>query len=229
MSIHHLADESKSLGKPELLARSSLGPTLSTFLSVSEEEIALGRFAAYQCYHDRTWESLRYGFPPEAESMEPVTEAHVRIVAKTISSTALESQCQREVLRGALAEDSHFEHHSDESLNRTIDLVLRLWLVLNIRDNEYAPGAHSIQWEDGILLQTFIAQQFPKPRMLRDLSERMFDFVLPDNFTMVKLKRYSGLKVHWTYDLSEHLDLDKDHRILKVFPLKYYLNELRRR
>jgi hypothetical protein len=132
-------------------------------------------------------------------------------------------------LREALAKDSHFERHSEESLNRTIDLALRLWLVLNIRDDEYAPGAHSIQWEDGTSLQSFISQQFPKPRMLRDLSERMFDFVLPDNFTIVKLKRYSGIKVHWTYDLSEHLDLDKDHRILKVFPLKHYVNELSRK
>ena len=208
---------------------SSLGPTLSTFLNVPENGITLERFAAYQSYHDRTWESLRHGFPPEAESMETVTDEHIHIIVKTISNTALKSLCQRADLREALAKDSHFEHHSEESLNRTIDLALRLWLVLNIRDDEYAPGAHSIQWEDGITLQTFIAQQFPKPRMLRDLSERMFDFLLPDNFTMVKLKRYSGIKVHWTYDLSEHLDLDKDHRILKVFPLKYYVNELRRR
>lgn len=100
---------------------------------------------------------------------------------------------------------------------------------MNIRDKEYAPGAHSIQWNDGLLLQTFIAQQFPKPSILRDLNERMFDFVLPDNFTMVKLKRYSDIKVDWTDDLSEHLNLDRDDRILKVFPLKHYVNELRKR
>lgn len=65
--------------------------------------------------------------------------------------------------------------------------------------------------------------------MLRNLTERMFDFVLPDNFTMVKLKRYSDIKVDWTDDLSEHLSLDRDDRILKVFLLKHYVNELRKR
>lgn len=167
--------------------------------------------------------------PSRSRKHGPVTEEHVRIIVKTISAAELAFPCHRTILRKALGKNSYFEHHSEESLNRTIDLALRLWLVLNIRDNEYAPGAHSIQWNDDVSLQTFIVQQFPNPRMIRDLSERMFDFVLPDNFTMVKLKRYSGIKVHWTYDLSEHLDLDKDHRILKVFPLKYYVNELKRR
>jgi hypothetical protein len=161
--------------------------------------------------------------------MDTVTDEHVRIIVKTISAADLAFPCQRIVLREVLGKNSHFEHHSEESLNHTIDLALRLWLVLNIRDDEYAPGAHSIQWDDNVSLQTFIVQQFPKPRMIRDLSQKMFDFVLPDNFTMVKLKRYSRIKVHWTYDLSEHLDLDKDHWILKVFPLKYYVNELKRR
>ncbi len=167
--------------------------------------------------------------PPEAESMEAVTDEHVRIIVKTISAADSAFPFQRTILREALGRNSYFEHHSEESLNRTIDLALRLWLVLNIRDDEYALGAHSIQWNDDVSLQSFIVQQFPKPRMVWDLSERMFDFVLPDNFIMVKLKRYSGIKAHWTYDLSEHLDLDKDHRILKVFSLKYYVNELKRR
>lgn len=229
MSSHHSIEESKQHGKPEVSRGTALGPTLSTFLNISEEAVVLGRFAAYQSYHDKTWESLRHGFPPEADSMDAVTDEHVRIIVKTISDTALVFSCQRPILREALGKNSHFEHHSEDSLNRTIDLALRLWLVLNIRDDEYAPGAHSIQWDDDVSLQTFIGQQFPKPRIIRDLSEKMFDFVLPDNFTMVKLKRYSGIKVYWTYDLSEHLDLDKDHRILKVFPLKYYVNELKRR
>jgi len=161
--------------------------------------------------------------------MALVGDEHVRVIVALISSSMPDVSCQREILREALRKNPNFEHHSEDSLNKTIDLASRLWLILNSRDDEYAPGAHSIQWDDGTSLQTFISQQFPKPRILRDLSERMFDFVLPDNFTMVKLKRYSGIKVHWTYDLSGHLDLDKDHRILKVFPLKFYVNELKRR
>jgi hypothetical protein len=120
-------------------------------------------------------------------------------------------------------------HHTEDSINRTIDLSLRLWLVINVRDDDFTPGIRSIQWDDSPSLQAFIASQFPKPRLFKELSEKMFDFVLPDNFTIVKLKRYSGIKIDWTYDLSEHLDFDKDHRILKVFPLKSYMYGLRKR
>lgn len=227
--MYYSGDESKRQENPKLGLNSSLMSMLATFLNISENEITLEKFAAYRIYHNQTWESLKQGFPPEAESMAQVSDTHVRIIVSLISSMILKAPCQRETLREALSKNSHFEDHSEESLNRTIDLALRLWLVLNIRDDEYAPGAHSMQWDDGISLQSFIAQQFPKPRMLRDLGQKMFDFILPDNFTMVKLKRFSGIKVHWTYNLSEHLDLDKDHRILKVFPLKYYVNGLRRR
>jgi hypothetical protein len=205
-----------------------MSTTLSAFLNTAEDEISPGQFSTYQKYCHETWESVRTGDPPEWESMETVTDEYIRIIVKRISETILECPFQREGLRETLAKDSHFGHHSEESLNRTIDLALRLWLVVNIRDKEYSPGAHSIQWNDGISLQTFIAQQFPKPRMLRDLNERMFDFVLPDNFTMVKLKWYSDIKVDWTDDLSEDLNLDRDERILKVFPLKHYVNELRK-
>jgi hypothetical protein len=211
---------------------SEITSTLVTFLGILEKDIMLKKFAAYQNYYDRTWASLKNGSLPEAESMGHVSEEHIQIIVKRISNTFLEtpeSPCQRQALREITSKDSHFADHSDESIDRTIDLALRLWLVLNIRDDEYTPGAHSIQWEDGVPLQSFIVEQFPKPRLLKELYERMFDFRLPDNFTMVNLKRYSAIKVHWTYDLSEHLDLDRNHRVLKVFPLKYYLNEMRQR
>jgi hypothetical protein len=162
--------------------------------------------------------------------MDPVGDEHIRTIVDLISREVLHGKpCQREVLRDTLAKQQQFKHHSMESLDHTIHLALRIWLVLNMRDEDYAPGVHSTQWDDSKSLQTFVADQFPKPRLFKDLSEKMFDFVLPDVFTMVKLKRYSGIKVDWTYDLSEHLDFNKDHRILKVFPLKYYVNGLKKR
>lgn len=204
--------------------------TLSTFLQLSEPEIELENFKTYRSFYDRAWKALREGSPPEAEALGPVSDEHVCIIVDLISREALYGRpCQREALRDTLAKKQHFEHHSEENLNHTIDLALRIWIILNVRDEDYAPGIHSIQWGDRKPLQTFVAEQFTKPRLLKDLSEKMFDFVLPDVFTMVKLKRYSGIKVDWTYDLSEHLDLDRDYRILKVFPLKYYVNGLRKR
>lgn len=209
---------------------STLGATLATFLNIPEGETNPEGFSKFRDYYDRTWTALNEGDPPEAESMGPIRDEHIRIIVDLVSKEIIYGRpCQRKILRETLGKASQFNSHVEDSINRTVDLALRLWLVMNIRDDDFAPGVHSIQWDDSESLQSFIASQFPKPRLFKELSEKMFDFVLPDNFTIVKLKRYSGIKIDWTYDLSEHLDLDKDHRILKVFPLKAYMYGLRKR
>lgn len=203
--------------------------TLSVFLGKQEIRTETQGLKAYEIYYQRTWKALRNGSPSEADTMGPVSGDHIQKVITSIQQTIADgSQCKRPQLKTALAKDTLFELHSPDSLDRCIDLALRLWLVLNIRDEDYCPGTHSIQWDDQKTLQQFVEEQFPAPRFFQELGEKMFDFALPDSFTTVKLKRYSGIKVEWTYDLSEHLYLDKDHRMLKIFPLKYYLNALRR-
>ena len=109
-----------------------------------------------------------------------------------------------------------------------IDLALRLWLVLYIRDG-FAHAAKSIRWDDMTSLQELISGQFRKPRLLSVLSEKMFDIVLPDHFNALNLRRYSGIKVKLTSSLNEHLELDRERSKLKIFPLKYYLYGLRKR
>jgi len=209
---------------------SSMRTTLATFLNLPSSEIKLDSFSKYQEYYERTWTSLRSGDPPEADSMDPINEHHIQVIVDMISrEITLGRPCHRAALRTTLEKTPEFHLHSQDSIDRTIDLSLRLWLILNIRDDDFAPGTHSIQWNETQSLQTFIADQFPRPRLLKELSDKIFDFVLPDNFTMVKLKRYSGIKVDWTFDLSQHLELDSDHRILKIFPLKHYLKELKKR
>lgn len=204
--------------------------SLTGFFYLEDPLLEAEGLRSYGVYYWHTWQAIQSGDPPEADSMQAVSDRHIQAVTATIIQfITAGSSCQRQSLRESLSKEPLFQDHPEESLNRTIDLTLRLWLVLNVRDEEFSPGARSIQWDDSQPLHEFISSQFPQPRFLRELSEKMFDFALPDGFTMVKLKRYSGIKVDWTYDLSEHLELDRDHRILKVFPLKYYLNGLRRR
>jgi hypothetical protein len=231
MANQNASDETKQddVGKLNSLS-SILRATLATFLDIPESETSLEGFSEFRSYYDRTCTALNEGNLPEAESMGPVQDEHIRLIVDLMSKEIIYGRpCQRKIFRVALGKASQFSSHTEDSINRSIDLSLRLWLVLNVRDDDYAPGVHSIQWDDSKSLQSFIASQFPKPRLFKELSEKMFDFVLPDIFTIVKLKRYSGIKIDWTYDLSEHLDLDKDHRILKVFPLKAYMYGLRKR
>jgi hypothetical protein len=203
---------------------------LAIFLQEPNTKIDLKTFSSYKLYYKRTWDSLRNGDPPEADLMDSVNQEHITSIVEAICKTVQNGEsCQRAVLKRELRGKSNFASHSNESLNRTIDLALRLWLVLNIRDEDFAPGMCSVQWDDTTPLQSFIATQFPRPRFLKELSEKMFDFALPESFNMRNLKRWSGIKPEWTDNFSEHLDLDKDHRILKVFPLKQYMYALRKR
>lgn len=204
----------------------SFKSTLATFLVAEENEIDIASFSKYREYHDLTWTALKNGYPPEADSMEPVAPEHVQIIVRTMTKALRHG---RKEIRDILAQETAFQSHSEESMNRTIDLALRLWLTINIRDDEYCPAVRSVQWDDYTPLERLIEVQFPRPRLVKELYEKMFDYVLPDNFNMVKLKQWSAIRVDWTYDLSEHLDFDKDARILKVFPLKGYVNGLRRR
>ncbi|KAG9232461.1 hypothetical protein BJ875DRAFT_380632 [Amylocarpus encephaloides] len=170
--------------------------------------------------------------------MNTISDDHVRIVVEAIVIIIVKVPsghppfpCYRPTLRDALLKDPHFSpvpEGKPESLNRTIDLALRLWLVLYIRDG-FAHAAKSIEWNDTISLQELIAGQFRKPRLLSALSEKMFDIALPDHFNAMSLRRYSGVKVKLTSSLNEHLDLDRERNKLKIFPLKYYLYGLRRR
>lgn len=171
-----MCDQATHVGK---LAHISMRVTLSVFLGIPESEIHLDRFTTYQNHYDRTWKALWQGNPAEIDHMSSLDHEHVRNVVKSVSKVAREGSPCRDALRDLLARDSQFQLHTTESLNSTIDLALPLWLVLNIRDEEFAPGTDSIQWTDEIPLQTFVAAQFPIPRLLRDLSEKMFDSMLP--------------------------------------------------
>lgn len=205
---------------------------LATFLNVPEKEVESKSFESYRKYYDKTWVALNEGEPPESESIGPVSDGHVQAIVNEITNITIDgSPCLRPALRDALLKNPLFHpslEAKSESLNRMIDLALRLWLVLYIRDG-FAHAAKSIKWNDATSIQELIARQFRKPRLLSALSEKMFDITLPDHFNALNLRRFSGIKVKLTSSLNEHLELDRERSKLKIFPLKCYLYGLRKR
>jgi len=163
-------------------APADMRSVLATFLNVPEEDIDVQSFESYRKYHDKTWAALTAGEPPESDSMGAVSDDYVRaIVGEIVSIAADGSACHRPALRRALLKNSLFNTPPEgkpESLNRMIDLALRLWLVLYIRDG-FAHAAKSISWDDTTSLQELIGGQFRKPRLLSELREKMFDIALP--------------------------------------------------
>jgi hypothetical protein len=170
---------------------------LATFLNVPEKEVELKSYESYRKYYDMTWVALNEGEPPESESIGPVSDGHVQAIVNEIANITIGgSPCLRPALRDALLKNPLFNpslEAKSEGLNRMIDLALRLWLVLYIRDG-FANAAKSIKWNDTTSIQELIARQFRKPRLLSALSEKMFDIVLLDHFNALNLRRFSGIR-----------------------------------
>ena len=116
-----------------------------------------------------------------------------------------------------------FPGYDDESIRKSIDLALRVWLMLNTKEPS---GTHNIssmtpiRWDyDGLSLIDFVASRFPRTSFLIPLSESTVE----DRFTAYNLNRLCRITVVWTTCLAEHLYLDFGSRTLKVFPYKICL------
>ncbi|KAH6711129.1 hypothetical protein BKA61DRAFT_695072 [Leptodontidium sp. MPI-SDFR-AT-0119] len=184
---------------------------LSVFLNIPEEDVQLESFASYQGYYNKIWFALAQG--EQLENLD--IDGRLCVPPSSFERSIVEKPSLPSLV------------NSIDQLNRKIELAVRLWLVLSIRDG-YVATKKFIAWDDTTSLQEFMSKQFRKPKLLSPLNEKMFDFVLPDNFTVVKVRRYSGIDIEWTSSLSEHLDLNRENRTLKIFRMKHYVYGLRK-
>jgi hypothetical protein len=114
---------------------------------------------------------------------------------------------------------SKFQNAEDLNINRSIDLTLRLWLTLNVREPAYklqTPQTPVLQWDDSTALSSFVASQFPKARWHLDVRASRLD----PYFTAVNMVRICGLKIEWTDSLEDHLRLDRRQKVLRIYPHK---------
>ena len=108
------------------------------------------------------------------------------------------------------------------SIDRSIDLSVRLWLMLNVRDEELSvvtPQTPTLHWIDDISLEQFISAQFPPSVTELTMRESRLD----PSFTVANLVRICGLQIQWTTSLEDHLRLDRRRNILSVFSFKDFL------
>jgi hypothetical protein len=139
--------------------------------------------------------------------------------------TGAASKCRR-CVRNKLRNCDVFKSSCDTSLNNSIDVALRLWLMLNVRrfDQTLTPDTISLQWNDDDTLAQFVKQQFPKATepMTSNASHRV-----DADFTAVTLQEYRPIDVVWTTSLEDHLRLKYDRKKrrarLRVFPFKQIL------
>ncbi len=110
-------------------------------------------------------------------------------------------------------------------LNSSINLALRLWLMMNFQETRFETLRHQatcIEWNETSTLQACVAELFPKARW--HVSAAMSR--LGPHFTAVFLTQVCGLKIEWTTSICDHLRLDRYSGTLRIFPYKSHLIRL---
>lgn len=115
-----------------------------------------------------------------------------------------------------------FLNADDSALDRSIDLSMRLWLMINIRENRLrlqTPRTPVIVWRDDWTFRHLLDHTFPTPRW--ELGAK--DSRLHPAFTASFMVEVCGLKLEWTDCLADHLRLDRREKVLQVYPHKAFL------
>ena len=178
---------------------------LEDLFAYYEEELNLLRVGAAE----ETWQAAHLAFKTHENVLDGV-----RILAENQNDTKAQT---RDRLSVVLSETD------TEKLDRSIDLCVRLWLMLNVRDLRFQslrPLETCMQWKPDQGLTDFAHGAF-KPRLLRELSLKDARFDI--HFTAASMIDICGLRIHWTRNLHDHLLLNRRKKLLSVFAYEHQL------
>jgi hypothetical protein len=115
-----------------------------------------------------------------------------------------------------------FPGADDLAIDRSVDLTIRLWLMMNAQDDHISllsPQRPSIRWDNSLSLANFVDKQFPLSVTKLGVRESR----LSPSFTVAKMVKLCGLQLEWTDSLEAHLRLDRRSKTLSIFPFKDFL------
>lgn len=207
---------------------------VSCFWRRPRDEIDLEDYVSYFQFYHKSCEALYLGLHNEAKSLVADNHRHVLIIIEALWEFIDHSlPCTRPTVRleaeKKLSSIAEGDSITEIRLNNSINLALRLWLTLDIRNSAFAPAASTIQWDDNTTLHEFVRSQFLGPRASRNPTEKdEKETVISDGeLTAVKLRRIGGITIEWTYHLNQHLRFDREFRRLKIYSLKTCLHDQR--
>lgn len=190
---------------------------LSNFFQTNRAHHLLDSHKTYFQYYEAELKRLRIGIAPPlwlVSTLAAKTHKDILHIASTLSEHRCSTRPQiREKLH------SRFQDSDDLALNRSVDLALRLWLMLNVRDRELSVQTlqkPSICWHDDSTLKDFVASQFPVSSWFLEARESRLD----PFFTAANMVRICGLKLDWTESLDDHLRLDRRNKVLSIYSYK---------
>ena len=181
-------------------------------------------YREYLDYYDSERESLARGFKEEENEFSLMAAQSHEAVRNVVNALSLH---RTQPLGRVLKEVKKlFPGSEEDSVRRTINFSLRIWLFLNlgttVQSTSLGPPKGSVsrplhEWKDSkesvvdTIDSMFIksSKQLPWP-----------DNCIESSLTARNLDRYRGLSVEWTMSISEHLSVNLDRNVIYLFPLK---------
>ncbi|EXJ60138.1 hypothetical protein A1O7_04290 [Cladophialophora yegresii CBS 114405] len=201
----------------------SRGQIAHAFFGLDLGDEQLDALQKYFVYYSEELELLRKGISKDSWQSKGLPVTTYEDIFHLVDVLRHNHQSRRPELRQCLT--SRFRTSHVTGLNRSIDLAIRLWLMVNTQDLEFAGLRHeatSVQWDDENTLEDFVGSLFPHSRwQLTAQSNRLSPF-----FTVAFMQDVCGLRIQRTTSLHDHLQLDRFRKELKIFPYKCHIKAL---
>jgi hypothetical protein len=180
-------------------------------------------FQIYFDYYIKELELLRTGISEETWQTTGLPTNTYEDIFYVVNVLRENGDSGRPGIRSLLR--TRFLSSDNIGLDRSINLAIRLWLMINTQEPKFEGIRHEatcIQWDDETILRTFLQNLFPPSSWpITAQSSR-----LGPHFTAAFMQRVCGLEIEWTTSLHDHLRLDRRRKALKIFPYKCHLQAL---
>ena len=190
-----------------------------TFFGITDDRSDLS-LEEYFCYYEEELELLRIGTSPstwQAGHLAANDHEDVLAIVEAVKPGGSETRHQLEQKLSV-----QFNGAASDCRARSVDLALRLWLLVNVCDVQYQslrPQSSCVQWNSDETLDACMTNLFPTSRLDVSPKESRLDV----HFTAVAMVDICGITIHWTSSLPDHLLLDRRNRVLSVFAHKNVL------
>ncbi|KIW23858.1 uncharacterized protein PV07_12026 [Cladophialophora immunda] len=176
------------------------------------------RFASYFEFHAKEVRELQFSRFQGANQTAELAIKTYQDLADVIHVLRENPAYTRPDIRAEL--QKKLSHNGDVAINRAIDICLRWWLMLNLREDMFkglGSGRPSFQWDDSTQLRNYVGELFPRSKWQLGRKESR----LAPEFTVAYMHNVCKLRIRWTSSLEDHLRLQiRDEKTLWIFPYK---------
>jgi hypothetical protein len=193
---------------------------LKAFFAPGQSDLELDSLKPFLDFYKKEIGELDFGVVPTVTSDHvTIIRSHDDIISIVNILRTNQDNTRPEIRKLLNGNGCRFASTLDQEIDLTIDLSLRLWLMVNVRCPEskfLTPSTHSLKWDDTTTLRQFIVKQFPRRKL--DLEPKHSR--LSHMFTVGFMVKVCGLKIEFTSRLENHLRLVRRHKTLLVYPFK---------